>query len=680
MDEQSGGNSPDAAKAAGGDALLTLVTNGKKQNAVDAGLVTKTSDKALASVTSKGGTGAGALAATKGSGRTGAGAPAATKGSGRTGAGTIAATKGSGRTCAGTIAAHEGAGGIAGAGIGIKNSAAGAALAAGKKGAGVTAGVAGKGAGALATTKAAKSASSAALAAGKKGAGKGAADAAEAALDAAAGKSPMKKRILSAAGVGAASGAEASLYVDSDDIGAQAAEELRSGTVTGAKGALRARKFMRNRKVKVGHAARNAEKTARKAKGASSLVSNGGKGQVKKIAGRSAAKKTAQMQTALKARQAAMVAKAATSKGAMAVVYKIVAVIISAVASALPIIAAFLSILSIIILIAVFIATIVSFFTGFFDWFSPKKASYGGLTGNEREVVQFFDEQGLNTFQIAGIMANLKAECGDFDPRHCQDGEYYDNYPEEYINIGTMGYGICQWSAAGRSQALVNYAAEQGKSSGDLTVQLEYLWIELNGDYQKNVLDPILAATSAEEVCIIWGQNFEVFAGSGDTSGEEFTRRLGYAQEYLERLTSGSASDLVSWARSRVGLDYHFGAQGQCLYGSSAEEYDCSGLVDQALTECGYGDFGSIGSHGPNTEGLLSYARAHWDEIDVSDIKDGDIAFFIDGDGGCYHVAITTDGGGLIEAAGRGVHDVKIRECGMWYGAGGNRFFRPKAA
>ena len=226
MDEQSGGNSPDAAKAAGGDALLTLVTNGKKQNAVDAGLVTKTSDKALATVSAKGGTGAGALAATKKVKWTAPAAPAAGKKS-------------------------LGAAGAAGSkkivGYGMKSAA-------------------------------------------------GAADAADAALG---GKNPLKKRILSAGGVGAASGAEASLYVDSDDIGAQAAEELRSGTVTGAKGALRAGKFVKDRKVKVGHAARNAEKTAKKAKGASSLVSNGGKGQVKKIAGRSAAKKAAQMQTAL---------------------------------------------------------------------------------------------------------------------------------------------------------------------------------------------------------------------------------------------------------------------------------------------------------------------------------------------------------------------------------------------
>lgn len=619
MDEQSGGNSPDAAKAAGGDALLTLVTNGKKQNAVDAGLVTKTSDKALASVTTKGGTGAGALAAKK-------------------------KAKGT----------------------------AGTALAPGKRAAGA-AGAVGKTAG--------------------KGAAAGAADAAGLAADAAlGGKNPMKKRILSAGGAGAASGAEASLYVDSDDIGAQAAEELRSGTVTGAKGALRAGKFIKNRKVKVGHAAKNAEKTAKKAKGASSLVSNAGKGQVKKIAGRSAAKKTAQMQTALKARQAAMVAKAATSKGAAAIIYKIIAAIVSAIITALPIIAIVLAIVALIALIIVLITTLITFLTSWLHFLDQQKASYGNLQGNERVVAKFLSEQGLSTMQIAGIMGSIKGENEAYDPTLLQEvpasgcpGGNYDNYPEEWIGDPYVGYGICQWSAVNRSQGLVDYAAEQGKNSGDINIQVEYLWQELNTTYQASVLDPILEATSVEDVCLIWSQYFEVFEGASDINNESNQKRIGYAQEYLEKLKSGASSDLVSWARSKVGLWYEWGAQGMCQYGTGREEYDCSGLVDQALYECGYGDvFSGNGDHGPNTDGILAYARTNWDEINESEIKDGDIALFFgyDDQGAitCYHVAITTDGGGLIEAAGTRVHDKQIEETNLWRGDAGNRYFRPKAA
>lgn len=610
MDEQSGGNSPDAAKAAGGDALLTLVTNGKKQNAVDAGLVTKTSDKALATVSAKGGTGAGALAATKKVKWTAPAAPAAGKKS-------------------------LGAAGAAGSkkivGYGMKSAA-------------------------------------------------GAADAADAALG---GKNPMKKRILSAGGVGAASGAEASLYVDSDDIGAQAAEELRSGTVTGAKGALRAGKFVKNRKVKVGHAAKNAEKTAKKAKGASSLVSNAGKGQVKKIAGRSAAKKAAQMQTALKARQAAMVAKAATSKGVAAVLYKVAAVVIAAVSAAAPILAVVLLIVSVIALIAVLVSTLISIITGWLT-FTQTTGSYAALNGNARTIAQFLNEKGLDNKQISALLGTWSCESG-LEPRQCQYGHWEaydengtviasfdfptgseeslrDDYPPELISNGNFGYGLAQWTSPGRAQGLVDYAEEQNKHSGDLDLQLEYFWNEFTTNYYSVYYD-FKECSDIDECVEIFAKRFEI---NQDTDG--YASRKEAAHSFYEQMQSASGGgDVFNNAKSQLGSYYYWAHEGEVVNGHVT--FDCSGFVKWCYDQAG-------------KTGLDHYTVSIYSQVEhisQDEAQPGDIVGWGEGEG-CYHVGIYAGDGKCIDACGptgwttvpsdylTAYHDVNYYDGTVWFG------------
>lgn len=144
---------------------------------------------------------------------------------------------------------------------------------------------------------------------------------------------------------------------------------------------------------------------------------------------------------------------------------------------------------------------------------------------------------------------------------------------------------------------------------------------------------------------------------------------------------SSSNGELVEWARSKIGLTYHMAAQGACPTGEGGEEYDCSGLVDEALSEAGYDGFGSKGSHGPDSYRLLEIAQRDWEKVDEGDVQDGDIVFFHNPSqgGACTHVAIATSEGTVIEAAGSWYHDAQVSEGAIWTFSGGgwNDYYRP---
>lgn len=82
------------------------------------------------------------------------------------------------------------------------------------------------------------------------------------------------------------------------------------------------------------------------------------------------------------------------------------------------------------------------------------------------QIMDFFVHKGLSANQSAGIVGNLLYESGL-------------NPGIEEIGNG-IGYGLAQWSFERRDN-LNRFAERMGKPKNDLTVQLEFLWSELNG-------------------------------------------------------------------------------------------------------------------------------------------------------------------------------------------------------
>lgn len=113
-----------------------------------------------------------------------------------------------------------------------------------------------------------------------------------------------------------------------------------------------------------------------------------------------------------------------------------------------------------------------------------------------------------NPYGVAGLMGNMQAESG-LNPKNLQNsfekkfGLNDDTYTAAvdsgaYGRFGEdlAGYGLCQWSSSGRKQRLLEM--RKGRSIGDIDLQLEFLWYELNNSY-KGVLKVLKNAKSVKE-------------------------------------------------------------------------------------------------------------------------------------------------------------------------------------
>jgi N-acetylmuramoyl-L-alanine amidase len=101
---------------------------------------------------------------------------------------------------------------------------------------------------------------------------------------------------------------------------------------------------------------------------------------------------------------------------------------------------------------------------------------------NAKIIFQFLTSSphNLTKPQAAGILANLYAESG-LDPTNIED----PGGQSDEITVGGPGYGLAQWTSRNRQQGLKDLAESTGKKSGDLGVQIDYLWYELTHGWRQ---------------------------------------------------------------------------------------------------------------------------------------------------------------------------------------------------
>lgn len=155
---------------------------------------------------------------------------------------------------------------------------------------------------------------------------------------------------------------------------------------------------------------------------------------------------------------------------------------------------------------------------------------------------KLMNELGLSRAQAAGVVGNLYAESG---------------LGTSGYNIGTKKWDVNDWSGGvamwhgKRLRDLISFARSQGRSWGDVNVQLEFLKNELES---MGVADKLRNASSAEEASLIMAQNFERFAGYKNANGAENRKRMAYAKMFLNNSdvtqsyndTIGSEADQAS--------------------------------------------------------------------------------------------------------------------------------------
>ena len=161
---------------------------------------------------------------------------------------------------------------------------------------------------------------------------------------------------------------------------------------------------------------------------------------------------------------------------------------------------------------------------------------------NEEKIWNYLMSKFNNAYGVAGLMGNLYAESG-FRSENLQnsyekslglsDIEYttkVDNGTYTNFVKDKAGYGLAQWTYWSRKQNLLNFAKAQNKSIGDLEMQLNFLYQELQG--YKTIFSTIKNATSIREAsdCVL--TQYERPANQ-DTSVQE--KRASYGQSTYDK-------------------------------------------------------------------------------------------------------------------------------------------------
>lgn len=177
-------------------------------------------------------------------------------------------------------------------------------------------------------------------------------------------------------------------------------------------------------------------------------------------------------------------------------------------------------------------------------------------------IWSFFKGKGLNDFAIAGIMGNLNAESA-LKPTNLQNSYqsklgYTDDTYTAAVDSGAYtnfvkdcaGYGLAQWTYWSRKQALLDYARSLGKSIGDLTMQLEFMWKEMQG--YKSMMTTLKTATSILEASNAVLTQYERPANMGESVQKT---RAGYGQTYYNEFAGTSGNQYRVAVSDHTDLD-----------------------------------------------------------------------------------------------------------------------------
>lgn len=165
---------------------------------------------------------------------------------------------------------------------------------------------------------------------------------------------------------------------------------------------------------------------------------------------------------------------------------------------------------------------------------------------NESRIWGFLVGHIGNPFGSAGVIGNLYAESGlnpinlqnTFERKLGYTDESYtaavDNGSYSGFVFDGAGYGIAQWTYWSRKNRLLSMAREQGKSIGDLDLQLDVLWAELQAS--SGVLSALQTARSVREASDIVLTKYERPA---DQSEAVKVKRAAYGQRYYDLFAGG---------------------------------------------------------------------------------------------------------------------------------------------
>lgn len=140
----------------------------------------------------------------------------------------------------------------------------------------------------------------------------------------------------------------------------------------------------------------------------------------------------------------------------------------------------------------------------------------GNLVGNDNieKAYRYLVGKGLTGEQASGVIGNLMQE-SSVNPTAVQNSK--TPATTGYTPVDGVGFGIAQWTSGGRQQGLVDYANSDSANRDitDLSLQLDYLWYELEKNYP-GALSSLQQQTDPVEAAIIFEDQYEASADSAE--------------------------------------------------------------------------------------------------------------------------------------------------------------------
>lgn len=202
-----------------------------------------------------------------------------------------------------------------------------------------------------------------------------------------------------------------------------------------------------------------------------------------------------------------------------------------------------------------------------------------GAGGAGPQLLQMLMQLGFNKIASCGILGNMMQE-SRLTPNIVEGG---GTAPEISVN-GTTGYGLCQWTDAGRQQGLVDFAKANGKSTSDPGVQCSYIAQECNNMGLTNQMNN---CASPSDAAFLFHKEYEISADSR----QAIQQRLDWAEEAYanDGAIAGSNGNVSSGGV--VGVSSKGGSNNQAtsLFGIFDKLND---ELDNALNSFGLGKYG----------------------------------------------------------------------------------------
>lgn len=153
---------------------------------------------------------------------------------------------------------------------------------------------------------------------------------------------------------------------------------------------------------------------------------------------------------------------------------------------------------------------------------------------NEKVIWDFLIKKTNNPYGTAAIMGNLMAE-SSLNPANATGKNRTDNYVKDadremvdFIHDG-VAFGLVQWCYWSRKEGLWNFAKSRNTSVGNLSMQLEYLWLELT--QYKTAYNAIMSATDIRTASDVFMTKYENPAGQGEAAKK---KRADYGRKFFD--------------------------------------------------------------------------------------------------------------------------------------------------